>query len=408
MELLAKENLEGCLKPGGWSFFPATILSIPSPSRGVDRTWSGVVARGGAEGVEEAPAAVHAERSLTGRRADDRQLPESRRYVEVLPASLLNHSGGVDGLVVVQGPRLSQLDRNLEELTAMYKKVVNQNRGLRADYRSCEEMRREAEVRGDRLERELQEARGTTPVQVVVSAVETPSHAVRSAHMNVPDDVSPRAAAASSQHLWQAMEAIIPTPVLAALRQHHSVRRSVAEAEFERTQRVELWEALRETVDTTTFAAVAHCVGDKASGVGGVGRDAEPARPVCVTRRLFESAAVVPPLPPTFLLPSSSTQESSWEEKADGRRESFERGGGRDAAEAARPAPFTRRLFEVSPRTSGARNGECLITPRSSLADGAPSSTSTSVVPLVQDSPSVRERVRALEVGGRSSLALIT
>jgi len=178
------------------------------------------------------------------------------------------------------GDRLSQVNNELKELKAMYRKVVEAHRGLRTDFRGLEEQWQASECRADVAEREL--ATLATHVNFVppVPVIEPDSPELAKLREEA------KCAHLETEGLWDAITENVEASALAALHKLDAEARIAAEPEFERQRRIALWEALGNAVDAATFAAVAQNV----SGGAGPGRGPRPSLPVSVARRLFEAS----------------------------------------------------------------------------------------------------------------------
>lgn len=288
--------------------------------------------------------------------------------------------------------KLTQVTNELRELKAMYRKVVEAHRSLRADYRVSEDSRYAAEQRANAAERELVACSKVTtaPHPDEVSAEAAP---VQSAHIQRLCDEAKHASTQTAA-LWKAIADVVEAPVLLALRTSDSEARAQADTNRERQQRSALWEALQEAVDANTFAAVAQ----KLNGSSGP----QPALPVSVARRLFEASdgAKAGDGTPRGPKPGDGTPRQSV-------------GGYR-----APPLPSSGSTSGATHRRlslPAASSGMC-ATPgraRGDAADGVtcsdarqPEMTPTRTFPggLITATPqsaSVRDRIRALESSGR-------
>jgi len=166
----------------------------------------------------------------------------------------------------------------------MYSKVVEQNRGLRSDYRAGEEARRQAERRVALLERELAEARASasaaaaatssasgraaggagTATPTAASAAEEEDEQEEEEEEEEEEEV--RLARRETRVLLRAVGAFVQPEAQEELRRRDVAAQAAAKAELERGRRSALWQALRETVDSQTFAAVARSVGGSCGG----------------------------------------------------------------------------------------------------------------------------------------------
>jgi len=169
------------------------------------------------------------------------------------------------------------VNNELKELKAMYRKVVEAHRVLRADFRTSEEKRYSAEQRAEAAEREVVVRSEAAPSAApdVVEPVEKSAELTR-LHEEA------KHARRETDALWKAIASAVDASVFLALRRSDTETRAYCEVEVERQRRAALWEALRESVDAEAFAAVARSIN------GGTG--VQPALPVSVARRLFEAA----------------------------------------------------------------------------------------------------------------------
>jgi len=195
-----------------------------------------------------------------------------------------------------------------------------------------------------------------------------------------------------AEALWKVIAESVEPAVLDSLRKQDEEARVSAKAEFERQRRLGVWEALRESVDAATFAAVAS------------NSDVHPALPVSVARRLFEAADAVKT---SESMPRLSTGKGSLGLSGAGAAEGTSR-----VSIGMRQAPLAASCIAGQKRSSfGCTGTGYAPTPGRTRRDSAPETQANVTTPartfpggLIVETPqsaSVRDRVRALESGSR-------
>jgi len=199
-----------------------------------------------------------------------------------------------------------------------------------------------------------------------------------------------------TERLWDAITASVQESALAILKKMDATARISAEPEFERQRRIALWEALGDSADAATFAAVAQHV---TSGAGpGLGRGQRPALPVSVARRFYEASNGAKMCEETSLPRCVGTPLNVAPDGTVLRCVSFASNGASSAplplpskGTVQRRASAGRRTAkkENVPSSSDARSEAVEMRPGRTLAGGVTGASSQSA--------SVRDRIRALE-----------
>lgn len=195
-----------------------------------------------------------------------------------------------------------------------------------------------------------------------------------------------------TEALWKVIADNVDTSVLVSLRKQDAEARVAAEAELERQRRTAVWEALRQSVDAATFAAVAQNV------------NVHPALPVSVARRLFEAADAAKTGEGTPRLSIS---------KATPRLSGARAGEGtpRLSVGMRQAPPLATAPVAGQKRSSYAGAEAACATPGRARRDSAPETRAPDMTPArsfpggvivaTPQSASVRDRIRALETSSR-------
>lgn len=196
--------------------------------------------------------------------------------------------------------KFTAVSNELRELKAMYRKVVEAHRALRADYKESEDKRYEAEQRAEAAERELAVHNLAPPLPFASDGVSAVQRGVATCHTSASstdlhgvgpaiESIQPthqsedvKQAALETDALWKALADTVESSVLLMLRKCDAEAQAVAQVDQERHRRAALWDSLQEAVDAATFDAIARSVN--------CSKGPQPALPVSVARRLFEAS----------------------------------------------------------------------------------------------------------------------